>query len=194
MFSRLGLLDVPQVRAPRPRGPAGAPSIVRRVRHGPGSKAPRRRRCRSIAEERQRWKRGHAAATLRADGGRGRSPRCSSSMMLGHRLPPRALTSAHEPHRRTALVAPAGPPGRKPNCARHLAALATKPGEICGLVSVQKLWRGPARFSMFNERFFCQIKENKPDREGRANMKAGRVGSAEMVGTRRWEKMVGLKR
>jgi len=67
----------------------------------------------SIAEERQRRSRGHGAATLRADGGRGRSLRCSSSKMLGHRLPPRALISAHEPHRRTALGAPAGPPWSK---------------------------------------------------------------------------------
>jgi len=133
VFSRLGVLDVPQVRAPRPRGPAGAPSVVRCVRHGSGFQAPRRRRCPSIAEERQRRRRGHAAATQRADGGRGRSLRCSSSKMLGHRLPSRASTSAREPHRRTALGAPAGPLGRKPHRARHLAALATKPGEICGL-------------------------------------------------------------
>jgi len=73
------------------------------------------------------------AVTLRADGGRGRSRRCSSSTMLGHRLPPRALISAHEPHRRTALGTPAGPLGRKPHWARHLAALATKPGEKCKL-------------------------------------------------------------
>jgi len=93
----------------RPRGPAGAPSVVRCVRHGSGFEAPRRRRCSSIAEERQRRRRGHAAATLRADGGRGRSLRCSSSTMLGHRLPPRALISTHETHRRTALGDPAGP-------------------------------------------------------------------------------------
>jgi len=30
------------------------------------------------------------------------------------------------------------PSGRKPHCARHLGALATKPGEICGLG-----WRHP---------------------------------------------------
>jgi len=40
---------------------------------------------------------------------RGRSLRCSSSTMLGHRLPPRALISTHETHRRTALGDPAGP-------------------------------------------------------------------------------------
>ena len=96
----------------RPRGPAGSPSVVRCVRHGSGFEAPRRRRCPSIAEERERRRRGHAAATLRADGGRGRSLRCSSSMMLGHRLPPRALISARETHRRTALGDPAGPRGR----------------------------------------------------------------------------------
>ena len=122
-----------------PRGPAGAPSVVRCVRHGFGFEAPRRRRCPSIAEERQRRIRAHAAVkpameerggrsralpayghslprvghkprsgavTLRADGGRGRSLRCSSSTMLGHRLPPRALISTHETHRRTALRDP----------------------------------------------------------------------------------------
>ena len=90
----------------------------------------------SIAKERQRRRRGHAAATLRADGDRGRSLRCSSSTMLGHRLPPRALTSARELHRRTALGAPAGPLDRKPHWARHLAALATKAGEKRGIATV----------------------------------------------------------
>ena len=47
--------------------------------------------------------------------------------------PPRALTSAREPHRRTALGASAGPLDLKPQWARHLADLATKAGEICGL-------------------------------------------------------------
>ena len=53
--------------------------------------------------------------------------------MLGHRRPPRALTSAREPHRRTALGAPAGPHGQKLHWERHLAALATKDGEKCRL-------------------------------------------------------------
>jgi hypothetical protein len=130
-FAPIGVLDVPQVRAPRLRGSARAPRVVRCVRHGSGFEAPRRRRCPTIAEERQRRRRGHAAATLRADGGRGRSLRCSSLTMLGHRLPPRALISTHETHRRTALGTRAEPLGRKLRISLQLPGLATKAGEIC---------------------------------------------------------------
>jgi hypothetical protein len=63
--------------------------------------------------------------------------------------PPRALTSAREPHRRTALGTPAGPLGRKPRWAQHLAALATKPGEICGLAVMQPYPSFPCRFFSF---------------------------------------------
>ena len=124
--------NVPQVRAPRPArsgwGPQYCPLRAPWVRIlGAATTA-----MSFIAEERQRRSRGHAAATLWADGGRGRSLRCSSSTMLGHRLPPRALISTHETHRRTALGTPAEPLGREPHWARHLGALATKPGEICG--------------------------------------------------------------
>jgi len=108
VFSPRGARRTASTRSAPPRGPAGPSSVVRCVRHGSVFEATRRRRCPSIAEERQRQRRGHAAATLRADGGRGRSLRCSSSKMLGHRLPPRALISTHETHRRTAL----GDPGR----------------------------------------------------------------------------------
>ena len=41
-------------------------------------------------------------ATRRADGGCGRSLRCSSSKMAKHRLPPPALTSPHKPHLHTS--------------------------------------------------------------------------------------------
>ncbi len=84
MFSRLGVLDVPQVRAPRPRGPAGAPSVVRCVRHGPVFEASQRRRCPSIAEERQRRRRGHGAdnPAMEARGGRRRG-----LPAYGHSLP-----------------------------------------------------------------------------------------------------------
>ena len=64
--------------------------------------------------------------------------------------PPRALTSARESQRRTALGAPAGPLGRKPRWARHLAALATKPGEksrlaMLEIVAVIRRQRRPVR-------------------------------------------------
>jgi len=131
-----------QVRLRAPRGPAGAPSVVRCERHGPQILGAATTAMSSIAEERQRRRGGHAAATLRADGGRGRSLRCSSSTMLGHRLPPRTLTSAREPHRRAALGAPAGPLGRKPHWARHLADHATKAGEICGLTGKLRRFLG----------------------------------------------------
>ena len=132
-FLASGCSTYRQVRVRALRGPVGVPSVVRCVRHGSGFWAPRRRRCRSIAEERQQRRRGHSAATLRADGDRGQSLRCSSSTMLKHRLPPCALTSAHEPHRRTALGTPAGPQGRKHHWARPLAGLVTRPHEYCGL-------------------------------------------------------------
>ena len=57
-----------------------APGVVRCERHGPGFEAPRRRRCQGIVEERERRRRAHAAATLRADGGCGRFLRCASSL------------------------------------------------------------------------------------------------------------------
>ena len=60
--------------------------------------------------------------------------------MLKHRPPPPALTSAREPHRRTALGAPAGPLGRISRWAQHLTALATKPGENCGLFQLAALF------------------------------------------------------
>jgi hypothetical protein len=55
-------------------------------RRGAGYKAPRRRRCRAIVEERERRRRPHAVATLWAHGGCGRLLRCSSSTMAPHRL------------------------------------------------------------------------------------------------------------
>jgi hypothetical protein len=131
--SRLGVLDVPQVRAVRPARSGRCPQYRPWRAPWPRILGVTTMAMSFISEERQRRSRGYAAATLRADGGRGRFCRCSSSTMLGHRLPPRALNSAHEPRLRAALRAPAGPLGRKPLWARHLAALATKPGEICGL-------------------------------------------------------------
>jgi len=131
-FSRFGVLDVPSSTPPRPTRSGRSPQ--RRPLRAPWPRIPgaATTAMSSITEERQRRRRGHGVATLWADGGRGRSLRCSSSTMLGHRLPPRALTSAREPHRRMALGTPAGPLDRKPSWARHLAALATKPGEKCG--------------------------------------------------------------
>ena len=132
VFSHFGVLDVPSSTTPRPTRPGRSPQ--RRPLRAPWPRilGAATTAMSSIAEERQRRRRGHAAATLWADGGRGRSLRCSSSTMLGHRLPPRALTSAREPHRRTALRTPTGPLGRKSHWARHLAGLATKAGEKCG--------------------------------------------------------------
>ncbi len=58
--------------------------------------------------------------------------RCRSSAMEGHRR--RRGASNPDPWRtqRTTLGDPAGPLGRKPHWAQHLAALATKPGEKYG--------------------------------------------------------------
>ena len=132
-FAPIGVLDVLSSTTPRPARSGRGPQC--RPLRAPWPRIPGAATTAmfSIAEERQRRSRGHAAATLWADGGRGRSLRCSSSTMLGHRLPPRALTSAREPHRRAALVAPAGPLGRKRHISRHLAGLATRRGEKSGL-------------------------------------------------------------
>jgi hypothetical protein len=131
-FSHFGVLDVLSSTTPRPARPGRSPQ--RRPWRAPWPCMPgaATTAMSSIAEERQRRRQGHGAATLRADGGRGRSHRCSSSTMLGHRLPSRASTSAREPHRRTALGAPAGPLGRERHWIQHLAGLATKPGEKYG--------------------------------------------------------------
>jgi len=132
-FSHFGVLDVLSSTTPRPARSGRSPQ--RRPLRAPWPRilGAATTALSFIAEERQQRRRGHAVATLRADGGRGRSLRCSSSTMLGHRFPPRALTSAREPHRRMALGAPAAPLGRKPHWARHLADLATKAGEKYGL-------------------------------------------------------------
>jgi len=53
---------------------------------GSDARRSRRRRCRSIVEERQRSRRACAAATLWVHGGYGHLLRCSSSTMLQHRL------------------------------------------------------------------------------------------------------------
>ena len=114
-FSHFGVLDVLSSTTPRPARPGRSPQ--RRPLRAPWPRIPgvTTTAMSSIAEERQRRRRGHAAATLRADRGRGRSLCCSSSTMPGHRLPPRALTSPREPHRRTTLGAPAGPLDRRPH-------------------------------------------------------------------------------
>jgi len=93
-FSRFGVLDVPSSTPPRPTRSGRSPQ--RRPLRAPWPRIPgaATTAMSSITEERQRRRRGHGVATLWADGGRGRSLRCSSSTMLGHRLPPRALTSA----------------------------------------------------------------------------------------------------
>ena len=121
----LQVLDLPSITPARPVRSGRAPQY--HPLRAPWSRiqGPATTAMSFIAEEWERRRRDHAAATLRADGGRSRYLRCSSSTMHGHQLPPRALISPHEPHRRTALENPARPLGRKPHWARHLAALAT---------------------------------------------------------------------
>ena len=125
--------NVPQVRAPRPARPGQGPQ--RRPLRAPWV------RIRGAATTAMSLHRRGAATTKtgpcrRNPSGRWGSRPISSLLVVDDArasTPPRALTSAREPHRRTALGAPAGPLGRKHRWARHLAALAMKPGEKCRL-------------------------------------------------------------
>ena len=131
--SRFGVLDVLSSTTPRPARSGQGPEYRPLRAPWPWILGAVTTAMSFISEERQRRSRGHGAATLRADGGRGRSLRCLSSKMHGHRLPSRALISAREPHRRAALGTPAGPLGRKHRIPRHLAGLATRGCKKCGL-------------------------------------------------------------
>ena len=138
-FSRFGVLDVLSSTTPRPARPGQGPEYRPLRAPWPWILGAVTTAISFISEERQRRSGGHGAATLRADGGRGRSLRCLSSKMHGHRLPPRALISAREPHRRTLLGTLAGPLSRKRRWARHLAALELKTDEKCRLDVVRGL-------------------------------------------------------
>jgi len=83
--------------ARRARSLSGKCCEPRCERRGARCKAPRRRRCASIAQERQRSRWPRAAATRRAQGGCGRIRCRSSSPMEEHRLPPRSLSAPRKP-------------------------------------------------------------------------------------------------
>ena len=139
-FSRLGVLDVLSSTPPRPSRSGRSPQC-RPLR------APWPRILGAATTAMSLHRRGTATTKTgpcrRNPSGRWGSRPISSLLVVDDArasTPPRALTSTREPHRRTALGAPAGPLGPKHPWAQHLAALATKGGEICGLAIQFEWW------------------------------------------------------
>ena len=133
-FSPIGVLDVLSSTTPRPARPGRNP------RRRP-LRAPWPRILGAATTAMSLHRRGAATTKTgpcrRNPSGRWGSRPISSLLVVDDArasTPPRALTSAREPHRRTAPGAPAGPLGRKRHISRHLAALATRRGKKCRLV------------------------------------------------------------
>jgi len=132
VFSRLGVLDVLTSTTPRPGRPGRSPRC--RPLRAPWPRIPG-----AVTTAMSLHRRGAATTKTgpwrRNPSGRWGSRPISSLLVVDDA---RASTSSSRldlgsrAHRRTALGAPAGPLGRKPNWARHLADLATKAGEKCG--------------------------------------------------------------
>ena len=133
MFSPIGVLDVLSSTTPRPARPGRSPQC-RPLRApwprilGAGTMAMSPHRRGAATTKTGPWRRNPP--------GRWGSRPISSLLVVDDArasTPPRALTSAREPHRRTALGAAAGSLGRKQHISQHLAALATGRGEKCRL-------------------------------------------------------------
>ncbi len=134
VFSHVGVLDVLSSTTPRPARPGRSPQ-------GRPLRAPWPRLLGAATTAMFLHRRGVSTTKTgpcrRNPSGRWGSRPISSLLVVDDArasTPPRALISTREPHRRTALGAPAGPLDRKPHRERHLANLATKPGQGCGLI------------------------------------------------------------
>jgi len=132
-FSRFGVLDGLSSTTPRPARPGRSPQY-RPLRApwprilGAATTAMSLHRRGAATTKTEPWRRNPS--------GRWGSRPISTFLVVDDArasTPPLALISARGPHRRTAPGAAAGPLGRKRRISRHLAGLATRRGEICGL-------------------------------------------------------------